>query len=554
MPQTKSEEEKTLPSTPIKSLEPSWSNVPNKLQLAVLSCSRLVDFWQMASLQSYMVYQLRSFDPALPDSAISHQAGVLQGSFTAAQIVTSVLWGRAADSPSVGRKNVLLIGLVGTGISCLGVAFSGTFWQATVWRLLGGAINGTIGATRTMVAETVEKRWHSRAFLLLPLAFNVANILGPVVGGLLVDPVGTYPATFGRNSTFGGKDGVLWMRSFPYALPSILCALLLFLEAIVVVVFLHETLPTRHGIRGPGHHLKEMYDGIMSVLRNRHGRQQGYELLKREESSDRSSAGVKEALGEKAEDATHAPFLPFRMIWTSNVLWTLLSIAIFDFHMGAFAGLWIIFLSTRRAEERELSRRVVDAIHFTGGLSFQPPKIGLALAILGLAGLCLQIVLYPWANRRFGLMRCFRCSLFLFPIAYLLAPYISLLPSSTPPPLPASGIWIWLGILFVLVFQVIARTFALPASIILVNNSTPHPSVLGTIHGVGQSVSSALRTIGPIASGYWYGIGLRHDMVGMSWWIVGAVSGFGCVASFWVRNGSGHETTLPRNGKPQSEA
>jgi len=26
--------------------------------------------------------------------------------------------------------------------------------------------------------------------------------------------------------------------------------------------------------------------------------------------------------------------LPFRRVWTSNVLWTLVSIAIFDFHMG----------------------------------------------------------------------------------------------------------------------------------------------------------------------------------------------------------------------------
>ena len=126
-----------------------------------------------------MVHQLKSFDPSLPDSAISHQAGVLQGSFTATQIVTAVLWGRVADAPWCGRKRVLMIGLIGTAISCIGVGFSQTFLQAATWRMLGGAINGTIGAARTMVAETVDKRFHSRAFLLLPLAFNVANILGP---------------------------------------------------------------------------------------------------------------------------------------------------------------------------------------------------------------------------------------------------------------------------------------------------------------------------------------------------------------------------------------
>merc|ERR1712072_388704 len=69
---------------------PTWSNMPNKGQLAILSASRFVDFFQMAALQTYMVHQLKSFDPELPDSTISHQAGVLQGSFTAAQIITSI--------------------------------------------------------------------------------------------------------------------------------------------------------------------------------------------------------------------------------------------------------------------------------------------------------------------------------------------------------------------------------------------------------------------------------------------------------------------------------
>jgi len=158
---------------------PTWGNMPAKGQLAILALSRFVDFFQMAALQTYMVHQLKSFDPTLPDSAISHQAGVLQGSFTAAQIITSILWGRAADQPGVGRKLVLNIGLVGTGFTMLGVGFSSSYHQAVFWRMLGGAVNGTVGSARTMVAETVDKRWHPRAFLLLPAAFNVANVAGP---------------------------------------------------------------------------------------------------------------------------------------------------------------------------------------------------------------------------------------------------------------------------------------------------------------------------------------------------------------------------------------
>lgn len=175
--QQKSEDREEKMNVP--TVAPSWLSMPNKDQLAILALSRLVDFWQMASLQSYMIHQLRSFDPSLSESAISRQGGILQGSFTAAQIVTSILWGRVADGPNVGRKNVLILGLVGTGISMIGIAFSSSFWEATTWRLLAGAINGTVGAARTMVAENVPKPYHARAFLLLPVAFNFANIFGP---------------------------------------------------------------------------------------------------------------------------------------------------------------------------------------------------------------------------------------------------------------------------------------------------------------------------------------------------------------------------------------
>ncbi|KAF3047436.1 hypothetical protein E8E12_006317 [Didymella heteroderae] len=503
-------------SEPQREPEPTWFNMPNKRALAILALSRLVDFWQMASLQSYMVEQLRSFDVGIPTAQLSYQAGVLQGSFTFAQIVTSILWGRAADSPLVGRRIVLLIGLLGTGTSCVGVAFSRSFVEMVTWRVLGGAVNGTVGAARTMVAESVQARWHSRAFLLLPVAFNVANILGPVVGGALVHPVKSYP------HVLSGLNAANLLDAFPYALPSLLCTALLFAEAGLVATFLEETLPTKRHDRSLADQLADMYRGIIFVLLGR------------------SSHNAHTASEKHGQSCTPVR-LPFSKIWTPNVLWTLLSVAIFDLHMGAFSGLWIIFLSTPRRTDHAPRP---SAVHFTGGLFFSPSLLGSSLAILGIVGLALQILLYPWANARFGLMRCFRCSLLLFPMAYFLAPYLALLPSASKAPQPASGVLIWLGISLVLTLQVSARTFALPASIILVNNASPHPSVLGTIHGVGQSVSSAMRTLGPVAGGYWFGLGLEKGMVGLGWWAVAGISTLGCVASLWVKNGSGYEVIL----------
>ncbi|KAK0929109.1 hypothetical protein LTR91_000623 [Friedmanniomyces endolithicus] len=543
---------------------PTWSNMPNKVQLAILAGSRFVDFFQMAALQTYMVHQLKSFDPTLPDVTISHQAGVLQGAFTAAQIVTSILWGRTADQPTVGRKMVLNIGLVGTGIGCIGVGFSRTYGQAVFWRLMSGAINGTVGSARTMVAECTPKPWHPRAFLLLPAAFNVANVLGPILSGMLVNPVYGFPTWFGPGGTFGGADGVGWMRAYPYALANLISATLLVGEAIIVHFFLEETLKGKRPMEisrfDPVRLVRTAYTHVANA------KSRGYRLIQdtqrqgllsnQEQSIEMDGLAV---TGDKNEPRP-VQILPFRRIWTPNVLWTLLSIAIFDFHMGAFANLWILFLATPREFIPGVSDAAPDALplptkdeqlavrsafKFASGLAFPPPTIGFAMAIIGFIGVALQFLLYPWANGRFGLMRCFRGSLFLFPAAYYLAPYIALLPSASPPPSPASGHAVWLGISFVLLLQVSARTFALPASIILLNNSSPHPSVLATIHGIGQACSATFRTLGPVLGGYWYGVWTERGIVGMAWWFTGSVAALGSVASFWVRNGSGHEIFLP---------
>ena len=541
-----------LENAPAKSPPPrpaSWSSLPHKGQLAIITSVRIVDFFQVASLQAFMYHQLQSFAPDAPDSTVSFQTGVLQGVFTSAQIFTGVIWGRVADAPWAGRKMVLLIGLVGTGLSCIGLAFSRSFAAAVTWRCLGGAINGTVGAARTTLAETVEKKYHSRAFLLLPLAFNIANIFGPVLGGLLADPVAAYPAMFGPGSPLGGKDGVAWLIKFPYAMPNLLSATLLFLDAAIIWLGLHET---QQGSRLAPDRGLAMGESFMYWFRRLVFKRRGYAQVSQQDAPESSSS---ETLVEsvpmtpmspthpKKDNLSSLPSpqpadgrdhrLPFRkLLTTSNVLLVLLTVAIFDFQMGGFASLWLVFLSSSR--RNPVTQSVHLPFHFTGGLEFAPSTLGFAMAILGILGILLQIVLYPRINARFGLVNSTRFSLLVFPVAYFLAPYLSLIVSSSS----GSGFLLWAGITLVILLQVGARTFAMPGTILLINNSAPHPSLLGTVHGLGSSVSSAFRTIGPIVTGYWYARGLEFDMVGYSWWALATVSVVGCVTSFWAQDGS----------------
>ena len=178
--------------------------------------------------------------------------------------------------------------------------------------------------------------------------------------------------------------------------------------------------------------------------------------------------------------------LPFWRIFTRNVIVCLLSRGLMAMHIGTFQNLWYIFLSTPRSHNRQTNDRL-DAFHFTGGLALPPSQIGLIMSILGAIGIALQIIVYPWAQYKFGTVNCFRASIMVFPLVYFLAPFLAILPSTTRPPLPAAGIVVWVGILAFLGLHVLSRTFSMPSAIILVNNCCPHPTVLSTVHGVAQS-------------------------------------------------------------------
>lgn len=248
--------------------------------------------------------------------------------------------------------------------------------------------------------------------------------------------------------------------------------------------------------------------------------------------------------------------LPFSKLWTKNVIFTLLSQALYDFHLGAFTNIWTLFLSTPRpgfaspttavvstttVEERGVvSKR--NLLWFAGGLGMPASTVGNATSILGVLGMLLQVVMYPPVHARLGTLRSFRYFLIIFPVAYLLAPFLAVLPQTQNEDGSTSvSTMLWFAIVVILFLHTSARTMTLPASIILLNNCSPHPSVLGTIHGLGQSVSAGFRTVGPIVGGWWYGMGLDWGMVAFSWWAVAGMSVMGWVASQLLYEGSGKE-------------
>ncbi|KAL3422666.1 MFS multidrug transporter [Phlyctema vagabunda] len=496
-----------------------------------------------------MFYQLKSFDESLPDSVIATQAGLMASSFTGAQFLTAMMWGRISDSDRGGRKMVLMIGLLGTMLSCIGFGFSKSFYQAITFRTLGGALNGNIGVMRTMISEIVqEKKYQSRAFLLFPMTFNVGVIIGPILGGLMADPAGSYPKVFGNIS---------WLKKYPYAPPNILSAFFLFCASLGVFFCLAETLDSiRHkedlGSKC-GRKIGELFRGGRQSVDASHA----YMAISgQDQETDVEMSSTTTKLKRKRAIPRWKQKLPFRRIFTYNVVCTLVAHTLMACHLGTFNNLWFVFLSTPVADPAHPdppSFRQRLPFIFTGGLGMRPRDVGFAMSILGVIGILMQLFIYPRINARLGTVRSWRIFLYCFPIAYILVPYLSIVPSRSAPPAEKDGWRVWVALCSVLFIQVTGRTFALPATTILVNNASPHPSVLGTMHGIGQSLSSAGRTIGPSLGGVFYGIGLKTGVVGAVWWGLSGIAIVNIVASNWVREGDGHEILLEGDDEAEAE-
>jgi hypothetical protein len=212
---------------------------------------------------------------------------------------------------------------------------------------------------------------------------------------------------------------------------------------------------------------------------------------------------------------------PLSQILTPNILKTLLAFALTPLHNITFMNLYPLLLSAPHG----------TPLH--GGLELSAQSVGFALSVLGGLGIFCQLLLYPSLQARLGLLRSFQLSLWLFPIAYTLTPFLSFLNPGT--------VAMWLAVVLVLALQVLARTFALPGGVILLTNSVEEEGILGTVHGIGSSLASASRTVGPVLGAWGFAAGLEGGAVGIGgvFWTMAAVATFGAVWAGKVKEGRG---------------
>ncbi|KAF5391985.1 hypothetical protein D9757_003305 [Collybiopsis confluens] len=163
-----------------------------------------------------------------------YYAGIMESLFFISESLSVYHIGRASDF--YGRKPVLLIGPLGLTLAMLGFGLSKSFWGMALFRLCMGVSNGSIGVSKTVMAEYTDVTNRANAFTLIPIMWTVGTVIGPAIGGLLADPAATWPRTFGRLAFF---------IEYPWFLPCFAAGLIAFSAFLLSSWGLKETLRTK---------------------------------------------------------------------------------------------------------------------------------------------------------------------------------------------------------------------------------------------------------------------------------------------------------------------
>lgn len=127
--------------------------------------------------------------PILPFYAESMGAtatdlGLLFAAYSVVQFFFSPIWGQMSDR--VGRKPMILVGLVGFALSFVLFGLANSLLMLFVARILGGVLSAaTLPTVMAYIADTTDVKGRGGGMGVLGAAMGMGITFGPVIGGYL---------------------------------------------------------------------------------------------------------------------------------------------------------------------------------------------------------------------------------------------------------------------------------------------------------------------------------------------------------------------------------
>jgi multidrug resistance protein len=126
--------------------------------------------------------------PLLPFYAESFGAsafmiGLLGTSYSLMQFLFSPVWGRWSDR--IGRKPIILVGLMGSCLSYLTLALAPSLAVLFIARIIGGIAGANIPTAQAYIADVTTPENRAKGMGMVGAAFGLGFIFGPAIGGVL---------------------------------------------------------------------------------------------------------------------------------------------------------------------------------------------------------------------------------------------------------------------------------------------------------------------------------------------------------------------------------
>jgi MFS family permease len=483
-----------------------------KRQLAVLAMIALAEQTALNSISPYLPQMASSF-PDTPAAQVGLYVGAIGSSFALAQFTTNYFWGWLSDR--IGRKPVVLFGLMATAVSFCLFGFCKTLWQAILVQALMGLMNGNQGVISTCLGEITDKSNQSRAFVYLPVIYGIGGITGPALGGLLV---------FENNPFRKGER-----NPYPYLWPNLLSAAILALAFIATSFWLEESLegakdlpPLHKRVKGLFSWVWQFASGARkpTFARRRHSPRQTDGAYS--DADDDSSSETQSLLSMPEVFAANSRELTSKDILNRDVLLLLATYLVFQLSNISFNSLYPTFAFSPAPMGRDI----------------KSSSIGVSLSLAGVVTIIFQVFIFGKLIERMGNKTTYRVGLGMFAAGMFLTPLVGY---KTDPPLFGlwSGhVWMWLELGAILLLKTIASVAGLTSALLLITNSANSDGTLGALNGLAQTLSAAGRAIGPVASGGLFSA--AHNMDGkhgalLPFGLFGGIATVGFVASFWIK-------------------
>jgi len=443
--------------------------------LLVLGAMNLIDCINVNLLTPYVDKMVSSFMSEPTDASdVVRTVGILIGLYSLCEVLFSPLWGYLSDK--VGRRPVLLIGLAGSAVAPIIFGLARALPMAFFGRGLDGFFCGNNGVTKTYLGELVDETNEARGFSFLATCFSIGLVLGPMIGGMLADPMSWAPSMF---------QGTVFDR-FPYLLPNLSYACLAVLAWLVGVFFLEETFTseTRERHRQSREVPKALSETLLpTTVRN---------------------TGLQSGAVSTRSHRRDLVFLSFGLMFLSG-------------YFSAWTSNMVLIIALPRS---------------VGGFALQPEEIGTVMNFGGLGLLLSQLFLYPFLAKRFGLLGVFKIGCVLNVTVTLLLPVYGLMADPD-----VFGSWRLVPLAFMCLIGYTGGGFCFPTGYVWLNRKLSDEE-RGSVNGVVNSMGALARGVFPPVASTLLSVGLSTGTPGGRYFAVWANS-LALGVSYWLmKNGS----------------